>query len=66
MSTVPKSEVEILNSSGHFTTVVDGSGQFVTESQGCTQTSDGDSRTGTFPKMQPTKGDTVCSVNGVL
>ena len=43
-----------------------GNGQFAIDLKGCLQTSDEDPRTGTFPQMRPTMGDTACSVKGVL
>ena len=42
-----------------------GNGQFTTESQGPLQMSDGDPRTGMFPEMRVTAGDTTCSMKGV-
>ena len=65
MLTVPKSEAEILNSL-KLPEDLQGNGQFATDSQGCLQTSDEDPRTGTFPQMRSTMGDTTCSVKGVL
>ena len=41
-------------------------GWFANDLQSCTRTLDGDPRTGTFPQMQVTAGDTACSVKGVL
>ena len=64
MLTVPKSEVEILNS---LKILWDSqcNGRLTTDSQGCLRTSDGDPRTGTFPQMQPSAGDSVCNAKGV-
>ena len=63
--TVPKSEAEILNSL-KLPYDFKGNGWFATDLQCCLWMSDGDARTGTFPQMWPTAGDTACSVNGVL
>ena len=65
MLTVQDSEAEILN----FLNLpwgAQGKGWFATDSQGCIQRSDSDSRTGTFHQTQVTAGDTACNVNGVL
>ena len=64
MFIVPKSEAEILNSL-KLLQDLQGNGQFTTDSQGHLQMSDSDSRTGTFPQMWPTEGDTACSVKGL-
>ena len=55
MLTVSKSEAEILKHIKHRTRkVMDDS------HTGCTQTSDSDPRTGTFPQTWPITGDTAC------
>ena len=64
MLTVPKAEVEILNSLKHLQDS-QGNGVFTTYSQGHLWTSDHDPRTGTFTQTWPTTGDTACSVKGV-
>ena len=56
MPMVPKSKDETLNSL-KLPQDLQGNGRFTT---------DGDSRTGTFPQMLVTTGDTTCSVNWVL
>ena len=40
-------------------------GLFATDSQGFIRRSGGDPRTGAFPQMWVTMGDTACSVKGV-
>ena len=65
MLTVPKSEVEIVNSL-KLSYCMQGNGQFATDSQGRLWTSDGGPRTGMFHQTWPTVANTTCNVKGVL
>ena len=64
MLIAPKSELEILNSL-KLPWDSQGNGRFTTDLQGRLWMSNSDPRTGTFPQMRPTVGDTACNVKGV-